>query len=99
MVYFTIASAMVIYASKLPLCTCSIRACFISKLRKWVRCKLPSSFLKLPVDQAASKFPPLRERCWYTLDTGLLLKAKRPIRDLNTELESRSNMDPSDILD
>ena len=33
------------------------------------------------------------------LDTGLLLKAKMPIRDLTTELESRSNMDPSDILD
>ena len=32
------------------------------------------------------------------LDTGLLLKAKI-IRDLTTELESRSNMDPSDILD
>ena len=35
------------------------------------------------------------------LDTGLLLKAKMLIRDLRptTELESRSNMDPSDILD
>ena len=33
------------------------------------------------------------------LDTGLLLKAKMPIRDLTIELESRSNMDPSDILD
>ena len=33
------------------------------------------------------------------LDNGLLLKAKMPIRDLTTELESRSNMDPSDILD
>ena len=32
-------------------------------------------------------------------DNGLLLKAKMPIRDLTTELESRSNMDPSDILD
>ena len=56
-------------------------------------------FLRLPVDQATSKIPPLRERCSYTLDTGLLLKAKRPIRDLTTELESRSNMDPSDSLD
>ena len=33
------------------------------------------------------------------LDTGLLLKAKMSIRDLTTELESQSNMDPSDILD
>ena len=33
------------------------------------------------------------------LDTGSLLKAKMPIRDLTTELESQSNMDPSDILD
>ena len=33
------------------------------------------------------------------LDTGLLLKAKLSIRDLTTELESRSNTDPSDILD
>ena len=32
-------------------------------------------------------------------DTGLLLKAKRPIRDLTTERESRSNMGPSDFLD
>ena len=52
---------------------------------------------KLPVDQATSKIPPLRGRCLYTLDTGLLLKAKMPIRDLTSELESRSNMDPSDI--
>ena len=35
--------AMVIYASKPPLGACSIRACFISKLRKCVRCKLASS--------------------------------------------------------
>ena len=42
-----------------------------------------------PGDQATSKIPPLRERCWYTLDTGLLLKTKRPIRDITTELESR----------
>ena len=32
--YFTIASAMVIYDSKLPLGACSIRACSFSKLRK-----------------------------------------------------------------
>ena len=56
-------------------------------------------FLKFPVDQATSNIPPLRERSWYTLDTWLPLKAKTPIRDLATELESRSNMDPSDILD
>ena len=37
-------------------------------------------FLRLPVDQVTSKIPSLRERCWYTLDTGLLLKVKRPIR-------------------
>ena len=56
-------------------------------------------FLKVPVDRATSKIPTLRGRCSYTLDTGLLLNAKRPTRDLSTELESRSNMDPSDILD
>ena len=56
-------------------------------------------FLRLPVDHATSKITPLRERYWYTLDTGLLLKAKMPIRDLTTELESQSNMDPLDILD
>ena len=33
------------------------------------------------------------------LDIGLLLKVKMPIRDLTTELEFRSNIDPSDILD
>ena len=42
-------------------------------------------FLGLPVDQVTSKIPSLRERCWNTLDTGLLLKAKRHIRDLTTE--------------
>ena len=36
--FFTIASAMVIYVSKLPLSACSIWACSISKLRKWIRC-------------------------------------------------------------
>ena len=56
-------------------------------------------FLRLPVDQVTSKIPSLRERCLYTLDNGLLLKAKRPIRDLTTEQESRSNMGPLDILD
>ena len=35
---FTSASALVIYVSKLPLGACSIRACSISKLRKWIRC-------------------------------------------------------------
>ena len=35
---FTIASAMVIYVSKLPLGACSIRACSISKLWKWIEC-------------------------------------------------------------
>ena len=33
------------------------------------------------------------------LDTGLPLKAKMSIKDFTTELESRSNMGPSDILD
>ena len=51
-------------------------------------------FLRLPVDQVTSKIPSLRERCWYTLDTGLLLKAKRPIRDLTTERESLSKHGP-----
>ena len=32
--YFTSASALVIYVSKLPLGACSIRACSISKLRE-----------------------------------------------------------------
>ena len=49
-------------------------------------------FLRLPVDQAS--FVDI-----LSLYTGLLLKAKRPIRDLTTERESRSNMGPSDILD
>ena len=35
---FTSASALVIYVSKLPLGACSIRACSISKLRKWIDC-------------------------------------------------------------
>ena len=35
---------------------------------------------------------------WSPLDTGLLLKTKRPISDLTMELKSRLNMDPSDIL-
>ena len=35
---FTSASALVIYVSKLPLGACLIRACSISKLRKWIRC-------------------------------------------------------------
>ena len=35
---FTSASALVIYVSKLPLGARSIRACSISKLRKWIRC-------------------------------------------------------------
>ena len=56
-------------------------------------------FLRPPVDEVTSKIPSLRERCYYTLDTGLLLKAKMPIRDLTTEREARSNMGPSDILD
>ena len=88
---FTIASAMVIYVSKLPLGACSIPACSISKrvLTSQQQCLL-LFFLRLPVDQATSKIPPLRERCRYTFDTKLLLKAKRPIRYLTTELESRS---------
>ena len=102
---FTIALAMVIYVSKLLSGACSIRACSISKLREMDRVLTPQQqcillfFLKLPVDKATSKIPPLRERCWYALDTRLLPKEKRPIRDLTTELEFRSNMDPSDILD
>ena len=35
---FTIASAMVIYVRKLPLGACSIQACSISKLWKWIGC-------------------------------------------------------------
>ena len=54
-------------------------------------------FLRLPVDKVTSIIPSLRERCRYTLDTGLLLKAKRPIRDLTTERESKSNMGPSNV--
>ena len=77
---------------------CLIWACSISKLRKYCprmdRVLTPQQqclllfFLKLPVDQATSKIPTLCERCWYTLDTGLLLKAKRPIGDLTTELDT-----------
>ena len=59
-----IASAMVIYVSKLPLGACSIRACSISKLRKCPQQQcLLLFFLRLPVDPATSKIPPLRERC------------------------------------
>ena len=43
--------------------------------------------------------PSYFQKSTIALDTGLLLKSKMPIRDLTTELESRSNMDPSDILD
>ena len=63
------------------------------------QCLLQFFLSDSPVDQVTSKIPSLRERCLYTLDTGLLLKAKRLIRDLTTERESRSNMGPSDILD
>ena len=55
--------------------------------------------LRLPVDQVTSKFHHCVSDVDNTLDTGLLLKAKRPIRDLTTERESQSNMGPSDILD
>ena len=98
--WFTSASALVIYVSKLPLGACSIRACSISNhvLTPQQQCLL-QFFLRLPVDQVTSKIPSLRERCCYTLDNGLLLKAKRPIRDLTTGRESRSYMGPSDILD
>ena len=37
-VSFTSASALEIYVSKPPLGACLIRACSISKLRKWIRC-------------------------------------------------------------
>ena len=47
---FTIASAMVIYVSKLPLGACSIRACSISKLRNGSGVNSPAavSFTDLP---------------------------------------------------
>ena len=45
-------------------------------------------FLNLPVDQATSKNPPLRERCLYTLDTGLFQKQRPRVRDLITELDT-----------
>ena len=72
----------------------SIWACLISKLRKYWplrdRVLTPQQqqqclllfFLKLPVDQAASTIPQLHERCWYTLDTGLLLKTKDQLETL-----------------
>ena len=54
-------------------------------------------------DSPSTKLLPKSHHCVSdvdnTLDSGLLLKAKRPIRDLTTERESRSNIGPSDILD
>ena len=98
--FFTIASAMLIYVYLVIFMgVCSIRACSISKLLTPQQQYLLLFFLKLPVDQATSKIPPLCEQCWYTLDTGLLLKTKRPNIYLATELESKSNVEPSDILD
>ena len=67
---FTIALAMVIYVSKLPLGACSIQACSISQLRNGSGVNSPAAvsflpfFLKLPVDQATSKIIPLmHEEC------------------------------------
>ena len=40
--------------------------------------------------------PVMRTAQW---DSTVWRKAKMPIRDLTTELESQSNMDPLDILD
>ena len=59
---FTSATALVIYVSKLPLGACSIRACSISKLRKWIWCLLPnrsvfySSFSDSPSTKLLPKF-------------------------------------------
>ena len=53
---------------------CSIRACSISKLLTPQQQCILLFFLKLPVNIATSKSPPLREQCWYTLDTGFILK-------------------------
>ena len=61
---FTIASAIVIYVYLvISMGACSIRACSISKLLTPQQQCLLLFILKLPVDQATSKIPPLRERC------------------------------------
>ena len=97
-VYFTSASALEIYVSKLPLGACSIRACSISKLRKWIDYNSPAAVYLTVLSQTPRR-PSYFQSSTIALDTGLLLKAKMPIRDLTTELESRSNMESSDILD
>ena len=86
-----------LFVSKLQLGACSIRACSISKLRKWIDCYMCNSPAAVFFSQTPSR-PSCFQSSTIALDTGLLLKAKMPIRDLTAELESRSNMDPSDIL-
>ena len=102
---FTIASAMVIYVSKLPWARVwfgpvQLASCGMDRVLTPQQQCLLLVFLKLPVDQVTSTSPLLSEQCWYrpTLDTELLLKTKRPIRDLSAELASRSNVEPLDIL-
>ena len=96
--YFTSASVLEIYVSKLPLGACSIRACSISKLWKWIDYNSPAAVYFTVLSQTPLR-PSYFQSSIIALDTGLLLKAKMPIRDLTTELESRSNMESSDILD
>ena len=64
------AHALVIYVSKLPLGACSIRVCSISKLRKWIRCKLPDSsvFYSSFSDSPSTKLLPKFHHCVSDVD-------------------------------
>ena len=90
---FTSASALVMYVSKLPLDACSIRACSISKLRHGSIVNSPAAVCFTVFSQTPCR-PSFFQTSTIALDTGLLLKAKMSIRDLTTELESRSSHGP-----
>ena len=80
---FTSASVLVIYVSKLPLGTCSIRACSISKLLKWIDYNTPAAVYFTVLSQTPGR-PSYFQSSTIALDTELLLKAKMPIRDLTS---------------
>ena len=87
-----------IYVSKLPLGACSIRACSLASCGNGSIVNSPAVVYFTVLSQTHQR-PSYFKSSTIALDTRLRLKAKMPIRDLTTELESRSNMDPSDILD
>ena len=91
-------SALVIYVSKLPLGACSIRACSLASCGNGSIVNSPAVVYFTVLSQTHRR-PSYFKSSTIALDTRLLLKAKMPIRDLTTELESGSNMDPSDIVD